>query len=65
MAGRVVHMDCIDTESDEVYMKSFVDFLMLSKAAKIYSIGTSQMYPTEFPLYAARVNNIPFERILI
>jgi hypothetical protein len=65
MSGRVVHMDCVDNESDEVYMKSFVDFLMLSKATKIYSIGTSRMYPTEFPLYAAKVNNIPFERILI
>lgn len=65
MDGKVVHLDCVDTESDEVYMKSFVDFMMLSKANKIYSIGTSQMYPTEFPLYAAKINKIPFERILI
>ena len=63
--GKVVHLDCTDTESDDVYMKSFVDFIMLSKAEKIYSIGTDQMYPTEFPLYAAKINNIPFERILI
>lgn len=63
--GKVVHLDCTDSESDDVYMKSFVDFMMLSKAEKIYSIGTNQMYPTEFPLYAAKINNIPFERILI
>jgi len=65
MEGKVVHLDCVNEESDEVYMKSFVDFMMLSKAEKIYSVGTDKMYPTEFPLYAAKINNIPFERILI
>jgi len=28
-------------------------------------MGTSCMYKTEFPLYAARLNEIPFERILL
>ena len=63
--GKVVHLGYSYNESESVYMKSFVDFMMLTNADKIYSIGTSQMYPTEFPLYAAKVNNIPFERILI
>lgn len=63
--GKVVHMDCDTDEKTEVYLKSFVDFFMLSKAQKIYSIGTSEMYPTEFPLYAAKINNVAFERILI
>lgn len=65
MSGKVVHIDCVDKEADEVYMKSFVDFMMLSKSSRIYSIGTKQMYSTEFPLYAAKINDIPFERILI
>lgn len=65
MEGRVVHLDCTSDEDTAVYMKSFVDFFMLAQAERIFSIGTSKMYPTEFPLYAAKINNIPFERILI
>lgn len=65
LPGKVVHMDCVSNEQNEVYMKSFIDFFMLSKAKKIYSIGTKQMYPTSFPFYAAKINDIPFERILI
>ena len=49
----------------EVYLKSFVDFYMLTDARKIYRIGTPQMYPSEFPVYAAKVNGIPFESITI
>lgn len=63
--GKVVHMDCTPDEQSNVYLKSFVDFFMLSKAKKIYSIGTIIMYQTNFPVYAAKINNIPFERILI
>lgn len=63
--GKVVHLDCTFNEKKEVYMKSFVDFFMISHAQKVYSIGTKQMYPTEFPVYAAKINNVPFERIYI
>lgn len=63
--GKVVHVDITKNEPYEVYLKSFLDFFLISKSSKIYSIGTSQMYQTEFPLYASRVNDIPFERILI
>lgn len=49
----------------EVYMKSFLDFYMLSEAETVACIGTSQMYPSQFPLYAAKVNDRPFSRILI
>lgn len=63
--GKVVHVDCIAGASYETYMKSFVDFYLLAASQHIYSIGTDAMYKTEFPLYAAKLNNIPFERILI
>jgi len=65
LPGKVVHLDCVIDEQKEVYMKSFIDFFMLAKSTKIYSIGTKMMYPTNFPVYAAKINNIPFERILI
>ncbi len=49
----------------DTYLKSFLDFYVLSEARKIYRIGTSYMYPSEFPVYAAKVRGIPFESITI
>lgn len=49
----------------EVYMKSFLDFYMLSEAQSIACIGTAQMYPSQFPFYAAKIYNRPFERITV
>jgi hypothetical protein len=63
--GKVVHIDCAYGEHKEVYLKTFIDFFMLSSARKIYSVGTAQMYRTNFPAYAAKLRDIPFERILI
>ncbi|MDR0811392.1 MAG: hypothetical protein LBN23_03835 [Paludibacter sp.] len=63
--AKVVHIDNGENETYNVYMKSFLDFYLLSASEKIYSIGTAEMYKSEFPLYAAKVNNIAFERILV
>ena len=63
--GDVVHIDNTAGAGSAVYMKSFLDFLMLARAQHIYSIGTGAMYKTDFPAYAAKVNDVPFERILI
>lgn len=67
--GTLIHMDGqknnIPENPYEIYLKSFLDFYMLSDAQKIYRVGTSYMYPSEFPVYAARVHNIPFESITI
>ncbi|MDY0201279.1 MAG: hypothetical protein RBR40_09855 [Tenuifilaceae bacterium] len=65
LPGRVVHLDCTHNEQKQVYMKSFIDFFMISGAEKAFSMGTSKMYPTGFPLCAARLGNIPFNRILV
>ncbi len=63
--GKLTHMDYTRNDDFDIHLKSFVDFFMLSKSQKIYSIGTKQMYPSEFPLYAAKLGNIPFQRIWI
>jgi hypothetical protein len=60
-----IHIDMIAGAGHDTYMKSFLDFYLLSGGQKIYSIGTDVMYKSDFPLYAAKVSNIPFERILI
>lgn len=63
--GRVVHIDVTKGENYEVYMKSFLDFFMISESIKVYGMGTEQMYSSSFPMYAAKVNDIPFERVII
>lgn len=63
--SEVVHIDNTANASYEVYQKSFLDLYLLADSEKIYSIGTTAMYKTEFPLYASKINNIPFERIQI
>ena len=65
LPGKVVHMDVTSDASYAIYMKSFLDLYMIAGAKQVFCIGTKEMYPSEFPMYAAKINDIPFERILI
>lgn len=65
LPGKVVHMDVTKDATYSVYLKSFLDLYMISEAEKVFCIGTKDMYPSEFPLYAALINNVPFFRIQI
>lgn len=65
--GTLVHIDGhrgkLPGNRHDAFMKSFLDFYMLSEAEKIYSVKAQKMYRSQFPEYAAKVNNIPFERV--
>ena len=63
--GRAAHVDTLAGQPLEQYMKSVVDFYLLAGAAKVYAVGTKEMYPSDFPRYAALLGGVPFERILI
>ena len=63
--GKVVHVGSKSGEKFETYLKSFVDFYMLADSQKIYGLYTPEMYKSEFPMYAAKINDIPFERIAL
>lgn len=68
--GTLTHMDSAkhstgSSDSLEHHIKSFLDFYMVSNARKIYRVGTPIMYPSQFPVYAAKVNNRPFESVTI
>lgn len=67
--GTLIHMDAHKKSTSQstykTYLKSFLDFYILSDAQKVYRIGTPYMYHSAFPVYAAKVNNIPFESITI
>ncbi|SDD87832.1 hypothetical protein [Niabella drilacis] len=60
-----LHLDHQHIHPSATYLKSFIDFFLLSESRKVYAAGTKQMYATEFPVYAARLNGRPFERLLI
>ena len=68
--GTLSHMDCskhgdAPANTADGYLKSFLDFYMISKARKVYRVGTPLMYHSEFPLYAAKINDRPFESVTI
>ncbi|MBO8479353.1 MAG: hypothetical protein IAB80_10790 [Bacteroidetes bacterium] len=63
--GTVVHMDGGGKRNGSSHMKSFLDFFMLTEARSVSCIGTKEMYPSQFPMYAAKVNGIPFRRITL
>ena len=66
ISGDRVHIDSkSENIQNDAFIKSFVDFYMISEAERVYCIGTKDMYPSEFPMYAAKLNNRHFERILI
>lgn len=60
--GKIEHMDTEISDCDHTQLKSFLDFFMISEACKVYSITIGKMYPSDFPEYAAKLNNVPFIR---
>lgn len=60
--GKVEHMDFTDGDSNHTQLKSFLDFFMIAGAERVYSIVVGDMYTSQFPQYAARLNDVPFER---
>ena len=65
LPGKPVHIDYVKDVNNHEHIKTFIDFFMLSEAKKVYNIFTKEMYQSQFSQYAAKLNNIPFERILI
>jgi len=61
--GKVVHMDFTADESINVYMKSYLDLLMLSRSQKIYRISGNGLYESGFPKVAALIGDKEIEFI--
>lgn len=61
--GQVKHVEAISSDKDFNQLKFFLDFFILSDSKMIFSIVIDKMFPSEFPLYAAKINNIPFIRV--
>lgn len=61
--GRVVHMDYTPDAAYEVYLKSFTDLFVLSRAQQVFLLCTGQMYRSGFAQRAALQTGIPYQRI--
>jgi hypothetical protein len=60
--GQITHIDeCRVHAEKAAHSKTFIDFFMLSKSAKIICMRTGSMMKAGFPRTAAWVNNVPFE----
>lgn len=62
--GKIEHMDTTENDQKHVQLKSFLDFFMISESKAVYSVVINEMYKSEFPEYAAKINNIPFKRLI-
>lgn len=63
--GKVFHIDYTNENGGLVYMKSFVDLFMLSRAECLYNYATGDMYKESgFPALAALIGNKPFKRVI-
>lgn len=61
--GRIVHLQF--QSSKEVYLKTFVDMLLLRGAEKRYLIKTGGMYNSGFPKFASLIGNRKFKLIKV
>lgn len=57
--GKTGHIDY--NSDDEVNMKTFLDFMLISKAEKVYLVKNKDMYNSAFAKTAAMINNKDFE----
>lgn len=46
-------------------LTAFLDMYLIANAKKAYQIRNQEMYNSDFPTMAAKINNVPYEMILI
>lgn len=62
--GEIGHVDYCGKNCQPVYLKTFIDFYMLSRAKAIYFLVTGKMYlQSGFALRASYINKTPFHII--
>ena len=63
VSGESKHIDFNPNLDSENFTKAFVEFFLISEAQKaiLYSNREFSTYPSNFPKYAARLGNIPFQ----
>jgi hypothetical protein len=60
---KLAHIGLNPGHSPEVYMKSFVDYFLLTKSERVYSVIIDKMYNSGFPRMAAAHKRTEFIRV--
>ena len=63
--GKIKHVGNSAVVKDEEALKMFTDYYLLSMSERVFSIVGKGLYSSQFPLYAAKIGNKPFERVKI
>lgn len=60
--GRISHVDLDSSANDntDVWLKTFIDQLLIMNAEKVFLFKTGQMYNSGFPRFAAEIGGKPF-----
>ena len=61
--GKSIHIDFNNSTNAADYLKAFTEFFLISRAskAKLYRNRKYKTYPSNFPKYAAKLGNVPYE----
>ena len=63
LPGEVVHMGVTTNASKMTYLKSFLDYYMLSYAHTVISVRDKKMYHSGFALRAAMLNDAKYMEV--
>ncbi|WP_154855408.1 hypothetical protein [Cyclobacterium xiamenense] len=63
--GTPKHLDFNVGIHDKDFHKEFLDFFLISQSDSILSVSTREMYRSDFPVFAAAINDVPFSRVQI
>lgn len=61
--GTISHLDTCDTSGYDFNEKTFLDFLLIANASRIYLLKTGKMHKSGYPFAASLLQNKPFQII--
>lgn len=66
LSGNIQHIDNrMASAHDEAFMRLLLDFYLIAHSNEVYSVGTDEMYRSELPMYAAKLFDVPFQRVVL
>ena len=66
LSGDIQHIDNrMNANKEEAFMRLLLDFYLIAGSSRVYSVATDKMYRSELPMYAAKLYDVDFERIIL
>jgi hypothetical protein len=64
LPNEVGHIDYAESNKCKE-LTAFLDIFLIAGAKKAFQVRTNEMYNSDFPVFAAKMNNVPYEMVLI